>query len=572
MKLRTKILLIALIPLFILGTGMFFLSADRIANGIYDEAYYGMQAASLAVRDIFEVGNPGNYHTDKNGDLWKGSSLNITRSTEIVDHIKDNTGMDVTIFYGSTRILTSIKNEAGERQSGTEAPAAVVQKVLNEGEYFLDRSLEILGVRYIACYAPFYQEDTKEPVGMVFVGKPAAGVSGLINGLRQQMLMVVTAVLLVTCLVVLLLVNHIVKAMGTGMGLLSQIAGGDLTIGVDPALLKRSDEVGMLGSEIVHMRDRLKELVNTMQTRSARLDDSSGTLKEHAGKILQLVKGLDQATLEMTASCTSQAEDACTAGNDVSQMGEMIGESSLDIHKMHEISGQLKTMSEQTRQEILELGRDMKQVHTSMDYLSRQTLLTKESADNISRATELIAAVASQTSLLSLNASIEAARAGELGRGFGVVASEIQNLSIQANDAVDDIRTMVDSLTENSASTISRMEEVRTVLQNQDVTMKKTGEVFEQVRNGILESVSHMETVITRSRKMEEIRTDMVAAVQNTAAMSQENAASIEEVKASLEHAYEEIRILSDSTDKLADLSAQMKESVEVFRVTDGEQ
>ena len=57
MKLRTKIMMIALLPVFVLGIGIFILAADRTANGIYDEAYAGMQAASLAVRDIFEVGN-----------------------------------------------------------------------------------------------------------------------------------------------------------------------------------------------------------------------------------------------------------------------------------------------------------------------------------------------------------------------------------------------------------------------------------------------------------------------------------------------------------------------------------
>ena len=110
MKLRTKIMTISLLPVFMLGIGIFILSADRIANGIYNESYAGMQAAALAVRDIFEVGNQGEYHLDDNGDLWKGKTLNISQSDKIVEHIKETTGMDVSIFWGDTRILTSIKN------------------------------------------------------------------------------------------------------------------------------------------------------------------------------------------------------------------------------------------------------------------------------------------------------------------------------------------------------------------------------------------------------------------------------------------------------------------------------
>lgn len=71
-------MLIALLPVFILGIGTFMLAANRSADGIYNEAYDGMKAAALAVRDIFEVGNPGPYHMDENGQLWKGETLNIT--------------------------------------------------------------------------------------------------------------------------------------------------------------------------------------------------------------------------------------------------------------------------------------------------------------------------------------------------------------------------------------------------------------------------------------------------------------------------------------------------------------
>ena len=56
MKLKAKILTFSLVPLILLGITLFLVSADRIANGIYDEAYVGMKATTLAVKDIFEIG------------------------------------------------------------------------------------------------------------------------------------------------------------------------------------------------------------------------------------------------------------------------------------------------------------------------------------------------------------------------------------------------------------------------------------------------------------------------------------------------------------------------------------
>ena len=373
--------------------------------------------------------------------------------------------------------------------------------------------------------------------------------------------------LLVTAVVVTLLVNRIVNGLVKSMGLLKQIAQGDLTVKVEPSILKRSDEVGMLGEEIMLLQDKLQAIVHALREKSHQLDQASISLNDHSGTVLQLMKGLDQSAQEMSVSCCGQAEDAGRAGSSATQMGEMLGDSSVEIHKMYDISSQIQEMAQETMTEILELNEDMAQVRTSIDYLAKQTQLTKESADKISSATDLIAAVASQTSLLSLNASIEAARAGDLGRGFGVVASEIQKLSVQANDAVDDIRVMTEALTENSNHTIQRMEEVQNVIASQEQNIKKTGQVFEHVKAGIQESVSHMDTVIAKTGDMDGVRSDMVATVQNSAALAQQNAASIEEMLSALESAFEDIKRLSQKTDELGELSAQMKDSVGMFRV-----
>lgn len=496
MKLRTKIMMIALLPVLFLGIGIFILAANRIANGIYNMAYIGMQATAEAVKDIFEVENPGKYQMDENGNLWKGNRLNITEAVEIVDDIKNNTGIEVTIFWGDIRILTSIKNEAGERQVRTKAPEQVIYKVLQKGEDYFDKNVEILEKKYIAYYIPFY------------------------------------------------------------------ISEGNLTFEVDSVILKRSDEIGSLGRKILDLRNQLQVIVKMLQKKSYQLDLVAVELKGQSDCILKVMQKMEQFAQEMAGSCSNQAEDANIASEGVTSMGEMIGSNHTEIQKMHQISDIISNVSEKTRIELGELNKDMKTVRKSIDYLEQQTDTMKNAVDRIGSATEMIAGIASQTNLLSLNASIESARAGEQGKGFAVVASQIQKLSQQANEAVKDIKSMVDNLTVNSDGTIQRMEEVQVVIQNQEKSVQKTEQVFADVQNKIVESVNHMDMVIGKTTQLEEIRTDMVVAVQNSAAISEENVASIEIVMEMIQNIYKELKEISGKTNDLERLSGEMKEII----------
>jgi methyl-accepting chemotaxis protein len=475
-----------------------------------------MQAASLAVRDIFEIGNEGEYHVDAQGELWKGTNLNISQSTGIVDHIKENTGMDVTIYWGGTRILTSIQNQQGERQTQSQAGSAIIQKVLQNGEYYFSRDIEILGKKYVAC---------------------------LITGL----------------------VKRIVNALNAGMGLLQKISEGDLTADADAALLNRKDEIGLLGKEILLMRDRLFEIVDMLRKKSVLLDQESDTLSKRSQAILTAMQDLERAAQEMSLSCTSQADNANIANSDVSAMGEMIDSNTMQVQHMHHISREIQLVSNQTADELKDLTDKMDMVRSSIHYLEQQTSLTKDSVDQIGSATDLIAAIASQTRLLSLNASIESARAGEMGNGFSVVASEIQKLSIQANKSVEDIRIMVESLTENSTKAMQRMAEVRTVIDNQEENIKKTGEIFETVTDNIHQSTNHIDNIMEHADELDTVRANMVASAQNSAAAAQENAASIQEIMASVASVYEELALITDKTKALGGLSSELKKSIGFF-------
>lgn len=86
MKLKGKILALSLVPVILLGVTMFLVAADRIANGIYDEAYLGMHATALAVCDVFEIGYEGQYHLDENGAFGN----HVRRQSQYFRRVRDS--------------------------------------------------------------------------------------------------------------------------------------------------------------------------------------------------------------------------------------------------------------------------------------------------------------------------------------------------------------------------------------------------------------------------------------------------------------------------------------------------
>ena len=119
LTIRKKVLFCSLIPLLLLG-GIILLIASTIVKGaIIDQVENSLKGTAIATQAAYDQ-NAGTYLQTENGDIWKGS-YNISQSENLVDTIKQESGMDVTFFYGSQRIMTSAVDKNGDRILGSPA-------------------------------------------------------------------------------------------------------------------------------------------------------------------------------------------------------------------------------------------------------------------------------------------------------------------------------------------------------------------------------------------------------------------------------------------------------------------
>lgn len=568
MKLRTRLLIMALLPVIALGAFSYIAVSIQLRNGIEKEAFEGMQTATWVVRELFDSTSEGEYRMDEEGQVWKGEGLNISGATDIVDTIKAETGCDVTVFYGDERVLTTIVDAGGNRQVGTKASAEVSSQVLDKGQEYGNNNTDIFGKRYICYYIPLYQENTTTPIGMVFLGKEYTQIQATIRNSLITMLLIVLVVLVIVSITSVLGAASIAAAIKGAIDYVDQMRQGKLGIETSPKMIGRKDEIGDMCRGMKELDDNLTAIVTEIQTQAQILGETSTTCNSNAHKTLESAEQVNAAAEEIASATMTQAQGAMAAESSVNVIGRTIEGANKQIQEFSDMSKEMAQASGSASKTLIELNQSMKQVKNAVDTIHRQTNETHVSVEKIGEMTEVITSIATQTNLLSLNASIEAARAGEMGKGFAVVAEEIRKLAEQCNTSAVEIQEVLSQLRSNSDESVKTMEDVQKIIQVQADKLEETNRGFSTVEGGINQSVQGLGQIMEEMNGLDKERAQTVEEVQNVAALAQQNAASIEETAASIDEMVQLISTVSERIENLQQVADALKEKASVFHLS----
>lgn len=562
MKLRARLLVMALLPVVGLGILTYAGASVQMTKGIEEQTYRGMKATTLAVREIFESGAQGEYRLDESGQLWKGEEMNISASQAIVDSIKADTGFDIGIFYGDENILTTIAEG-----KGAKAPEKARTLVLGSGQEYGDDDTSFSGKWYISYYAPIFQTGTNTPVGMVFLGEEYADVALVIKSSMQSMLVIMICVLVLVSITSILSASRIAGAIKGAIEYVTQMSQGKLGIQASAKLLSRGDEIGDMCRGVKRLDDNLSAVVAEIQAQTDVLGEVSTACDQDAHKALDSAEQVNAASEEVAAATTSQAQGSLEAENSVDLMGRTIEETNEQMQGLSDTSREVAQAAQSARKTLTELNQSMNQVKKAVDDVHHQTNETHFSVEKISDMTDMITSIASQTNMLSLNASIEAARAGDMGKGFAVVAEEIRKLAEQSNTSAVEIQEVLGQLKNNSDISVSTMEQVQEIIQVQAAKLIQTNHAFETVGSGIEQSVQGIGKIMQEMDSLNGARNHTVSEVQNVASLAQQNAASIEETAASIDEVVHLISAMAGRMDNLRQAASVLKEKASVFRL-----
>lgn len=344
-----------------------------------------------------------------------------------------------------------------------------------------------------------------------------------------------------------------------------RIAQGDLSVRL--AATRGKDELDELSASFRVMIDSIRSMVESIGAAGNRVDAMAQDIDRGNDTMLAIVQQVTRTTEELSIGSQKIAEDLAETVTIVEQMQHTFDNSLQSTSQSAEYGNEvLSTVSDGRAfmQEQLKLSEVNQKAMAEVEQTFREL---EDSAARIETMTGYVSDIASQTTLLSLNASIEAARAGEAGRGFAVVASEVKKLAEQSEQsvqhiyaAVTEISTAMDNVKRSVLNSIG-------LVAQQEQAARQTGQSFSTIEGSAERISAQIKQLAAEMQQSHEWSSRVHQAIENISAITQQSAASSEEITASAAEQQRSFEEAADKVKTLRDISAEMHRELARFKM-----
>lgn len=343
-------------------------------------------------------------------------------------------------------------------------------------------------------------------------------------------------------------------------------ASGDLTDQVDVSKLKQ-DEIGSVATSYNHMLNQTNQALVEVLSASSRLTESSTRVNHAFEEIVASSQEVSVATEEIAQGASKQSEDTEETSHRMGDLADQITTISALSENMDGLSRQTVESTQNGLAEVDRLREQNEMANRMNEQVEQQMTALTNKISGINQVITSIQDITAQTNLLALNASIEAARAGEHGKGFAVVAEEVRKLAEQSSSETGTIQQTVQEILDQSKATVDVIAQNTKSMKTQSESVASTEQSFalnakltDEMNKSIAELSANLSEMISH-------KDQAVLAIQSVSAVSEETAASAEQVSASSIAQQQELERVADSVQQMTRIASELQQVVERFEL-----
>lgn len=544
-----KMLIVVMVPMVVI---VFFAGLAMQAVGEKSTEQMAEQLLKTAVYGVDSVLSRGN------------EEGNIDNRQFLMDFY-EHTNVRAAVFMNGALMDASIVDKSGAPVTDLSISGEVEQALKSQGFYFsVDE--RIAGEKSCVYYEMISDAASEQQI-VILTEVSQAFIKSIYSELMWKNIIFVVVLAFVAGVLVVFVVMKVVRAIGGVITNLDKVATGELNFDISHRLTERSDEVGNIARNVHTLMKNLASTVTNIYHSTETLDNFSGQFKDNFNTIEASISNVNIAVEEIANGATNQAQETRNVNDQISIMGESITKTTQNVNSLMESTEEMKAVNQQMNKTLDELVNMNKRTTVSINEVNNQTNVTNRSTIEIRSAVELIADIANQTNLLSLNASIEAARAGEQGKGFAVVADEVRNLADQSKASAEKINGIVEQLIHNSNMSVETMNEVLKQIEDQSSRLAKTKEVFQNLHDGVFVVAEAVNSISEEIEEINNAKDGVLGGLDSLSAIAEQNATSTEETSASMTELGEIVRECNAGAQKLVEIAEDINSNVQKFKL-----